>query len=102
MPTSWPLDTGADPRRALGREALAHADALYSLARYLTGNASDADDLVETYAHALRAAGPFEPGSNPKVWSGLHTPPLRSTPLSAASASSSGDPESSGTRSSPT
>lgn len=53
----------------LGREALAYADTLYNLARYLTGNPSDAQDLVQdTYVHALRAAGQFTPGTNLKAW----------------------------------
>ncbi len=54
---------------ALGRDALAYADTLYSLARYLTGNPADAEDLVqETYVHALRAAAQFVPGTNLKAW----------------------------------
>ena len=57
--------------RAPGRDEdlLVHADALYNLARYLSQDGSEAEDLVqETYARALRAWKDFEPGTNVKAW----------------------------------
>jgi DNA-directed RNA polymerase specialized sigma24 family protein len=58
----------------LGREALAHADTLHNLARYPTGNATDAEDLVqETYFRAPKAASQFAPGTNLKSLVGPHS-----------------------------
>ncbi len=62
---SWRRD------RPPGRDEdlLVHADALYNLARYLTRDPSEAEDLVqETYVRALRAWSDFAPGTNVKAW----------------------------------
>lgn len=49
--------------------ALPLFDQLYNLAHWLTGNRSDAEDLVqETYAKALRGFRSFEAGTNLRAW----------------------------------
>ncbi len=53
----------------LAREAIAHVHALHRLARRLTGDDRDAEDLVqETYVHALAALDRFEPGTDLRAW----------------------------------
>lgn len=60
------MSNSDDPVR---REGLQHLDGLYTLARWLTRDAREADDLVqETFARALRAAHQFAPGTNLRAW----------------------------------
>jgi len=65
-PPPAPVD---DKRASFEREALVHLDALYRVALRLTGNAADADDLVqETVLKAFRAWDQYERGTNAKGW----------------------------------
>jgi RNA polymerase sigma-70 factor, ECF subfamily len=65
-PTPTPVD---QKRISFEREALVHLDALYRVALRLTGNAADADDLVqETMLKAYRAWDQYEQGTNAKGW----------------------------------
>ena len=51
------------------RSALVHLDALYRVARHLTGRDEDAEDLVqETYTRAAAAWDQFNAGSNLRAW----------------------------------
>jgi RNA polymerase sigma-70 factor, ECF subfamily len=59
----------ADKRESFEREALVHLDSLYRVALRLTGNAAEADDLVqETMLKAYRAWDQFQRGTNAKGW----------------------------------
>ncbi len=56
-------------RSSLAAEMLRHLDALYNLARWLTRDPVEAEDLVqETYLRAIRAAHQFQPGTNLRAW----------------------------------
>src|SRR2546426_10178703 len=65
-PAPGPVD---EKRAGFEREALVHLDSLYRVALRLTGNAADADDLVqETMLKAYRAWEQYEKGTNAKGW----------------------------------
>src|SRR5437879_13800657 len=65
-PAPGPVD---EKRASFEREALVHLDSLYRVALRLTGNAADADDLVqETMLKAYRAWDQYEKGTNAKAW----------------------------------
>jgi RNA polymerase sigma-70 factor (ECF subfamily) len=54
---------------AFARSALEHLDALFRVARRLTGRSGDAEDLVqETFARALGARSQFRSGTNLRAW----------------------------------
>jgi RNA polymerase sigma-70 factor (ECF subfamily) len=56
-------------RKEFESEALVHLDTLYSVALRLTGNASDAEDLVQdTVTKAYRAWDNYETGTNCRAW----------------------------------
>lgn len=58
-----------EKRASFEREALVHLDVLYRVALRLTGNPSDADDLVqETMLKAYRSWDQYEQGTNAKAW----------------------------------
>jgi len=73
MSTATPATPAPGPvdakRASFEREALVHLDSLYRVALRLTGNAADADDLVqETMLKAYRAWDQYEKGTNAKGW----------------------------------
>jgi RNA polymerase sigma-70 factor (ECF subfamily) len=58
-----------DRRTSFEREALVHLDSLYRVALRLSGNAADAEDLVqEAMLRAYRSWERFTPGTNAKGW----------------------------------
>jgi RNA polymerase sigma-70 factor (ECF subfamily) len=51
------------------REALAHLDTVYRVARRLAGNVSEAEDLTQdTMLKAFRAWRQYRPGTNARAW----------------------------------
>jgi RNA polymerase sigma-70 factor (ECF subfamily) len=69
MATPTPAPVDQKKKSSFEQEALVHLDALYRVALRLTGNAADADDLVqETMLKAYRAWDQYEKGTNAKGW----------------------------------
>src|SRR6059036_402158 len=59
----------AEKRTSFERKALVHLDSLYRVGLRLTGNAAEADDLVqETMLKAYRAWEQYQKGTNAKGW----------------------------------
>lgn len=68
-PPSPPARSPDERREGFEQEALVHLDTLYRVALRLTGNAADAEDLVqETMLRAYRSWERYTPGTNAKGW----------------------------------
>lgn len=68
-PATSPPRSPEERRESFEREALVHLDALYRVALRLTGNAADAEDLVqETVLRAFRSWDRYTLGTNAKGW----------------------------------
>lgn len=62
-------DHSPEERAGLQEEALTHIDALYRTAVRMSGNPTDAEDLVqETYLRAFRSLNQFRAGTNLRAW----------------------------------
>jgi RNA polymerase sigma-70 factor (ECF subfamily) len=58
-----------DERNRFEEIVLPHLNAAYNLARWLTRNEHDAEDIVqESYLRALNSFGGFQPDSNGRAW----------------------------------
>jgi len=63
------VSNSAGPAEPFADQVLPYARLLHSTALRLTGNASDAEDLVqETYAKAYAGFGTFQQGTNLRAW----------------------------------
>jgi RNA polymerase sigma-70 factor (ECF subfamily) len=63
----WPIMD--EPESPVAAEAVNHLNSLYNLARWLTRDPVEAEDLVqETYVRAFQAAHQFRPGTNLRAW----------------------------------
>ncbi|MFN0157608.1 MAG: sigma-70 family RNA polymerase sigma factor [Bacteroidota bacterium] len=62
-------DAKSEKQQAFEQQAIAHTDFLYRFGVRLTGNAADADDLVqETYLKAYRFWDKYDQGTNIRAW----------------------------------
>lgn len=61
--------TASKKQQAFNKEVLPHLDAMYNYALRLTGDQSDAEDLVQdTIVKAFRFFDSYEKGTNAKAW----------------------------------
>lgn len=64
-----PVLTPEESRERIEAEAISYIDSLYRTALRMTGNASDAEDLVqETFLRAFRSLHQFKEGTNLRAW----------------------------------
>jgi RNA polymerase sigma-70 factor, ECF subfamily len=69
MTVAFPVPDAQEKRTSFEREALVHLNSVYRVALRLTGNAADAEDLVQTtMLRAYDAWDQYQHGTNAKGW----------------------------------